>query len=134
RCSVAPRTGGQDQMQVEISAKCGRWELPVQSLVIEGALQNLRRQGSLGEPGEIVEIDETALIALPGLLDKLRLSWDDFAKKFVRSIGKNFAEVFADWASVLPNGVTLKLDEELATLQQPALEARVALDTQAVGS
>ncbi|MGV3530873.1 MAG: DEAD/DEAH box helicase, partial [Chthoniobacteraceae bacterium] len=134
RCSVAPRTGGQDQMQVEITGRCGRWQYPLQTMGAEHALQNLRREGTLGEPGEIVEIDETALIALPGLLDKLRLSWDDFAKKFVRSIGKNFAEVFADWASVLPNGVTLELDEELATLQQPALEARVALDTQAVGA
>lgn len=134
RCSVAPRTGGQDQMLVEVTAHCGRWKYPVHSFGTESALWHLRRETSLGEPGEIVEVDETALIALPGLLEKLRLSWDEFSRRFVRSIGKNFAEVFAEWARLLPNGVILELDEELATLQQPALEARVALETDAVGA
>ncbi len=133
-CSVAPRSGAQDQMLVDITAKCGRWQHQLNSMGAENALWRLRQEVSLGETGEIVEIDESALVALPGLLEKLRLNWDEFGRRYVRSIGKNFAEVFAEWAGLLPNGVTLELDEELATLQQPALQARVALETESVGA
>ncbi|MEA3208199.1 MAG: hypothetical protein QOE70_1256 [Chthoniobacter sp.] len=85
------------------------------------------------EPGTLTRFDRGALRLAPGLVESLRVSWDNYDKKWQRQVGKQFPAQFAEWLNALPEGVGVELDPLLTTLRNAPVEAQVKLEVEEAG-
>ena len=77
--------------------------------------------------------DRAAQHHFPSLLETLGAKWDAYADTWRVGLSKKFPEKFVTWLSALPEGVTVHLDPELATLRDAPVVGSVKLDIKEAG-
>jgi hypothetical protein len=83
--------------------------------------------------GILTRYDRSALPAVPGLVETLRVNWDTYDRNWQRQVGKNFAAHFVEWLATVPPGVILELDPLLESLRGAPVEAQVKLEVEEAG-
>jgi hypothetical protein len=78
--------------------------------------------------GIIAVADRSAQALFPEKLYELSAKFDGYSGAWRMRITKTFPDLFAAWLKTLPPEVILHLDNELATLNENAVAARVRLD------
>ncbi len=98
--------------------------------------QTYARDGWLVTPGretsegEIIRMDRTGIDAVSGLVESLRLTWNQYDSHWQRSVGKPFAQQFTEWLDTVPPDAELELDAVLASLRAAPVRATVKLEVE----
>jgi hypothetical protein len=79
---------------------------------------------------EIVRMDRTALEAVPGLIEALRVNWNQYDSHWQRQVGRPFPQQFTEWLALAPSAIELELDPLLATLRGAPIKAGVKLEVE----
>jgi len=72
--------------------------------------------------------DRSILFRTPDLMQPMALSCDRTAGAFRSRVTKNFPEKYAEWLLNLPKEITVRSDEDLATLSAAPVEASVSFE------
>lgn len=80
-------------------------------------------------PGEILHrYDREVLFRVAGLLEPMALTFDRNVGAFRSRVTKNFPEKYTEWLEGLPKEITIRPDEDLATLGAAPVEASVSFE------
>ena len=126
-CSLEPeKMGSREWLVVSARAESGPG-------VVE---QTFNREGWQRAPGqtvgedEIVRMDRAAMEAVPGLIEALRLTWNQYDLHWQRQVGKPFPQQFTEWLDLMPEEIELELDPLLASLRGAPVKAGVKLEVE----
>lgn len=82
----------------------------------------------------IVQFDRTPLRVVPLLVSQISLkSGNTFGDEWIRSVTRNFPELFSQWLLTLPSDVELYLDKPLASLRDNPVSGTVRLEIESSG-
>lgn len=83
-----------------------------------------------GDDWSIEVFDRRDMDLIPGLVEPLGLKTDRFDDKLTLRVTRNFPEVFSAWARAVPPSIHLELDDELKSLLQDPIEAKLKLEVE----
>jgi hypothetical protein len=87
-----------------------------------------RAAGNSSGQGKIHSFDLAAPQAIASRLAALNLGYDDYQKRWIRRVTKNFPEDFCAWREALPPEVEVLATGDLASLLGAPVRARVAFE------
>ncbi len=85
------------------------------------------------ENGSMVIYDRSAQQHFPALLENLGLYWDNESQLWRVRVQKGFPDAFVAWLAALPKDIEVVLDDQLATLTQNPIDAKIRLDCTEAG-
>jgi SNF2 family DNA or RNA helicase len=128
----APHSGGAEFVTLKAEAVDGEGRLR-ETLRISG-WQPVDEKKTADTEDTIICRDRRALRDAEELLNQLRRTWDHETDGWRVRMAKDFPDLFHQWASNLPENVSLQTDERLQTILADPLIARVRLEATQAGN
>ena len=89
--------------------------------------------GRKPEQGALVIYNRSAQQHVPALLEELNLHWDNEAQLWRVRVQKGFPDAFVAWLAAVPKDIEVLLDDQLTTLTQNPIDAKIRLDCTEAG-
>jgi len=128
----APHSGGAEFVTLKAEAVDGEGRLR-ETLRISG-WQPVDEKKTTDTEDAIICRDRRALRDAEELLNQLRRTWDHETDGWRVRMAKDFPDLFHQWATNLPENVSLQTDERLQTILADPLIARVRLEATQAGN
>ncbi len=128
----APHSGGAEFVTLKAEAVDGEGHLR-ETLRISG-WQPVDEKKTTDTEDAIICRDRRALRDAEELLNQLRRTWDHETDGWRVRMAKDFPDLFHQWATNLPENVSLQTDDRLQTILADPLIARVRIEATQAGS
>jgi SNF2 family DNA or RNA helicase len=128
----APHSGGAEFVTLKAEAVDGEGRLR-ETLRISG-WQPVDEKKTTDTEDAIICRDRRALRDAEELLNQLRRTWDHETDGWRVRMAKDFPDLFHQWATNLPENVSLQTDDRLQTILADPLIARVRIEATQAGS